>query len=175
MSKSKLRIWDAPVRVLHWLLAISIAAAWTVSGSTGPWHEYWGYAACAVIALRLAWGVIGSPYARFTQFVRGIRPTLGYARQVLSGTAPRYLGHNPLGGWMVLTLLSSVALLGVSGWLLNTELLWGYAWPVRIHSALGWLLIVLIALHVAGVLLASWQHRENLIAAMLSGDKDAPQ
>ena len=74
---------------------------------------------------------------------------------------------------MVLALLLCVALLGLTGWALNTDLLWGYAWPVRVHQALGWTLLGLIALHLAGVLFTSWQHRENLLAAMLSGRKDA--
>ncbi|MES2258204.1 MAG: cytochrome b/b6 domain-containing protein [Pseudomonadota bacterium] len=172
MSKNKQRIWDLPVRLLHWLLVASVVAAWYTGSRIGPVHEYCGYTAAAVVALRLLWGFIGTRYARFAQFVPGARATLLYLRQVLAGTAPRYLGHNPLGGWMVLALLACVALLGGSGWLMNTDLLWGYAWPVRVHVALAWLLLGLIALHLAGVLFTSWQHRENLVGAMLTGDKD---
>lgn len=174
MSKNKpLAIWDLPLRLLHWSLVLCVGAAWLTSSDTGPQHTYWGYGAAAIVASRFLWGYTGSYYARFSQFVRNSTDTLHYLRQVLRGTAPRYLGHNPLGGWMVLALLLCVALLGITGWALNTDLLWGYAWPVRVHQALGWTLLGLIALHLGGVLLTSWQHRENLLAAMLSGRKDA--
>lgn len=170
-NKEKVKVWDLPVRLLHWLLAAGIAAAWYTSDQTGPLHEYIGYAAAAAVAARLLWNFAGSRHARFGEFVLGARPTLAYLRQVLAGTAPRYLGHNPLGGWMVVALLSCVALVAFSGWLTTTDLLWGYAWPVLIHESLAWLLVALIAAHLAGVAFTSWKHRENLVAAMLSGDK----
>ncbi|MFA9217456.1 MAG: cytochrome b/b6 domain-containing protein [Sphingomonadaceae bacterium] len=171
MSKNKQRVWDWPVRLLHWSLVGCITAAWLTRSQTGPAHEYFGYGAAAIVSLRVLWGWLGNSYARFTQFVRGGGATLAYLRLVLQGRAPRYLGHNPLGGWMVLGLLSCVALLGVTGWSLGTELLWGYAWPVNIHVTLGWLLLCMVALHLSGVIFTSWQHRENLVAAMLTGDK----
>jgi cytochrome b len=159
------------VRLLHWSLAACIAAAWYTSDQTGPLHEYIGYAAAAIVAARLLWGCMGSPYARFAQFVLGVQPTLAYARKVVRGDAPRYLGHNPLGGWMVLALLACVALVAFSGWLTTTDLLWGYAWPVLIHETLAWTLVALIVLHVGGVIFTSWHQRENLVAAMITGDK----
>ncbi|WLI89942.1 cytochrome b/b6 domain-containing protein [Massilia sp. R2A-15] len=172
MKKNKLRVWDAPVRVLHWMLVLSIAGAWFTSGEIGALHEYVGYAAAAIVAARLAWGFVGNAYARFSQFVRPAAPTIGYLRGVLRGAAPRYLGHNPLGGWMVVALLACVGLVALSGSAATTDLLWGYAWPVRVHKALAWTLVGLIALHVGGVVFTSWQHRENLVAAMITGDKD---
>lgn len=173
MKKNKLRVWDLPVRLLHWLLVVSIAGAWYTSGRIGAVHEYVGYAAAAIVAARLAWGFLGNAYARFSQFVRPAAPTLGYLRGVLKGAAPRYLGHNPLGGWMVIALLACVALVALTGWAATTDLLWGYAWPVLLHTVFAWTLVGLIALHVAGVVFTSWQHRENLVAAMITGDKDA--
>lgn len=169
----KLKIWDLPVRLLHWLLVAGIAAAWITSSKTGPLHEYCGYAAATIVAARLAWNFIGNRHARFSQFVLGAKPTIAYARQVFAGTAPRYLGHNPLGGWMVVLLLSCIALVAFTGWLATTDLLWGYAWPVRIHVALAWGLVALIASHLGGVIFTSWKHRENLVAAMVTGKKAA--
>lgn len=165
------RVWDVPVRLLHWLLVLTIVGAWLTSSRIGPLHEWLGYGAAAVVGLRLLWGALGNAYARFGQFVAPPRATLRYLAQIASGRAARYLGHNPAGGAMVVALLSTVALVALSGWATTTDLLWGYAWPVRLHTALAWLLVVLIGLHVAGVLLASWQHRENLVKAMLTGRK----
>lgn len=167
----KIRIWDWPVRLLHWSLVTSIAAAWYTSDEIGPLHEYIGYAAAAIVSARLLWGFAGNAHARFGQFVLGLRPTMAYARQVADGSAPRYLGHNPLGGWMVVALLGCVALVAFSGWCLTTDLLWGYAWPVLVHEVLAWTLVALIVLHVGGVIFTSWHQRENLVAAMLTGDK----
>ena len=171
------RVWSGPVRVLHWALVASVAAAWFTSSRIGPVHEWLGYAAAAVAALRVAWGFAahGDRYARFAQFVRPARATLPYARAVLQHQAPRYIGHNPLGGWMVVGLLACVAALGVTGALYTTDWLWGYAWLANLHEALGWLLLALIALHLGGVAYTSWAHRENLVGAMVTGAKAAPQ
>lgn len=173
MKKNKQAVWDLPVRVLHWLLVLAVAAAWFTSEDTGALHQYLGYGALAIVCVRLAWHFVGNEYARFGQFVRGPAQTFFYLRTVLKGAPPRYLGHNPLGGWMVVALLSCVALLALSGWMLTTDLLWGYAWPVKLHATIAWLLLGLIALHVGGVVISSWMHRENLVAAMLTGEKVA--
>lgn len=159
------------MRLLHWLLVVSIGAAWATSDTIGPVHEWIGYAAAAIVGARLLWGFTGSTHARFGDFVAPPRTVLIYLRQIAAGSAPRHLGHNPAGGAMVLALLTCVGLVAVSGWATTTELLWGYAWPVRVHAALAWLLVGLIVFHVAGVLLASWQHRENLVKAMITGVK----
>jgi cytochrome b len=171
LKKNKQKVWDLPVRLLHWSLVLTVAMSWLTSSRTGPAHEYWGYGAGAIVCARLLWGFVGSRHARFAQFLRGIRPTLQYARAVVAQRAPRYLGHNPLGGWMVLALLACLVALTFTGWLATTDMFWGYAWLVQLHEAMGWTLLGLITLHVAGVLFTSWQHRENLIAAILSGYK----
>lgn len=168
------RIWDLPVRLLHWSLVALVAAAWFTRESRGPWHEWIGYGVAAVVILRLVWGFAGSRHARFADFVRGPGKVLPYARAVLAGRAPRYVGHNPLGGWMVLALLSTAGLLCLSGWLFTTDWLWGYAWLANTHLALAWLLIALAALHVMGVILTSRHQRENLVRAMIDGRKRAP-
>ena len=162
------------MRLLHWMLVAAVAAAWLTSSRIGPAHEYFGLATAAIVLARLAWGFTGNRHARFAQFVRPAAPVLRYLREVLGGRAARHLGHNPLGGWMVVALLSCVGWLALTGWVATTDLLWGYAWPVQLHAALAWLLAGLIALHIAGVLFTSWHQRENLVAAMVTGDKAAP-
>jgi cytochrome b len=174
VSKNKRQpVWDLAVRCLHWMLVASVAAAWITSSRPGAAHEYVGYGAAAIVALRLVWGFAGSRYARFAQFVRPPAQTLRYMREVTKARAPRHLGHNPLGGWMVLALLACLAFVTGSGWIATTDAFWGYAWPVRMHVAVAWTLVLLVVLHVAGVALTSWQHRENLVGAMITGEKDA--
>lgn len=174
-----IKVWDRLVRSLHWLLAAAMVTAWT----SGHWQPSWfdevhhgaGYVVAAVVLVRLAWGVVGGRYARLRQFVRGPRPTLAYARQLRAGAEPRYIGHNPLGGWMVLALLLVSAALSLTGYLYTTEWLWGYEWLENLHAALAWVVMVLVIGHLTGVVFTCWRHRENLVAAMISGRKRAAQ
>ena len=174
---SEVRVWDPVVRVAHWVLVASILAAWVTSelklDAAKQAHEWAGYVALAVIALRVAWGWIGPCYARFSQFVRAPAQTLAYARAVAAFAEPRYLGHNPLGGWMVVALLVAAAAAGLSGWLSVTDRFWGVAWVQDLHDALANALFALVGLHVAGVVYTSLRHRENLVRAMLTGRKHA--
>lgn len=164
-------VWDALARVLHWSLALTVATAWLTRHSPGRWHEWLGYATLAIVAIRVAWGFIGTGHARFADFVRPARTTAAYARAVLVGNEPRFLGHNPLGGWMVVALLALVALVGVTGWLYTTDRYWGVAWVETLHARLSDMLLAFVALHVAGVIVTSIRHRENLVASMVHGRK----
>lgn len=171
-----IKVWDRLVRLLHLALVASVVMAWISTLGLGlvKAHEPAGYIALGVVALRIVWGFSGSRYARFSQFVRGKREVLHYAGQLQAGNEPRYIGHNPLGGWMVLLLLSLVVSLGLTGWLYTTDYFWGMAWLDTLHHALAWALLVLVALHLAGVVFTSLRHRENLVAAMFSGRKAPP-
>ena len=168
------KVWDLPVRLLHWALVAAVATAWLSTRGFFLAHEPAGYAALVIVIVRLVWGIVGSRYARFSQFVRAPIWTMDYAAQLWAGREPRYLGHNPLGGWMVLALLGCVASLGMTGGLYTTDLFWGMAWLDQVHGALAWLLLALAALHVAGVSFTSWRHRENLARAMVTGNKAPP-
>lgn len=171
---TRVRVWSAGVRVLHWSLVVGVAAAWATGSSTSLWHEVLGYALGALVLLRVGLGLHGGRYTRFSHFVRGPRATGAYLRAARAGHAPRHLGHNPLGGWMILTLLAAVALLTITGALYTTDWLWGYAWLANLHEALAWGLLALIVLHVAGAVFTGRRHGENLVRAMLDGRKRAP-
>lgn len=168
-----IKVWDPLVRIGHWTLVAGIALAW-ITREAGPWHEWIGYLVLAVVAVRIVWGVIGTRYARFTQFIRSPAYTIGYGKQILTHSEPRHIGHNPLGGWMIVTLLITVALVGASGWLYTTDRFWGVEWVEEVHEALADFMLVLVALHIGGVVFSSLRHHENLVRAMLSGRKRAP-
>jgi len=170
-TRRMIPVWDAALRLLHWSLVLSVAAAWLTRHSRGEWHEWLGYAALAVVAARVAYGFFGTGYTRFSDFVRPAAETAAYARAVLAGREARYIGHNPLGGWMVVALLAMVALVGFTGWLYTTDRYWGVEWVEELHETLSNILFAFVALHIAGVMFASWKHRENLVAAMLHGHK----
>jgi cytochrome b len=168
-------VWDPLVRVMHWCLVATVLLSWITKEGGGKWHEWLGYAASAIVVVRVAWGVIGSRYARFSHFVRRPRVTLHYGARVLHGTAPRHIGHNPLGGWMTVALLIAVGLTGLTGWLYTTPQYWGVEWMEDTHNAMAIAVLLLAAMHVAGVIATSLTHRENLVAAMIHGRKRAAQ
>lgn len=173
-----MKVWDRFVRIAHWTLVTCVLTAWLTGElkieSAQPLHEWLGYAALAVIAARLAWGFIGSRYARFAQFIAGPARTVAYARSVVRGREPRYLGHNPLGGWMIVLLLATAGAASLTGWMSISDRYWGVAWVQETHEVFSNVLIALAGVHVAGVVYTSLHHRENLVAAMWTGIKRPP-
>jgi cytochrome b len=167
-------VWDPVVRVLHWSLAATVAAAWLTRHGGGALHEWLGYASAALLALRLAWGLAGPRRARFASFVRPPSATLAYARSVFAHCEPRYLGHNPLGAWMIVALIAAIAAVDLTGWLYTTDRFWGVEWVENLHEAISSALLALVVVHVAGVAFSSRRHGENLAAAMIHGRKRAP-
>lgn len=177
-------IWDLPTRLFHWALAFSFAGAWLTSESD-PWlavHVFLGYLMLGLVSFRLLWGVIGSPYARFRTFWFGPRAALAYLRQLLRGQAARHIGHNPAGSLAIYLLLLFTVAIGVSGILtLGGEEQHGLAaaWlnvaqgqqMKTLHEAAAIGMLLLVLCHVAGVLVESWLHRENLVRSMLTGQK----
>ena len=168
------KVWDPLVRIGHWALVLCVAAAWITSEGGHVWHERLGYATLAIVAVRAFWGFVGPRYARFAQFVRAPSVTLAYASKALAGAQPRHIGHNPLGGRMIVALIVCVILTGASGWLFTTDAFWGVEWVEEVHEFFANALLALAGLHIAGVVFVSVRHGENLAAAMLSGKKRAP-
>jgi cytochrome b len=167
------RVWDAFVRISHWSLVASFALAWISGDDWKTLHLWAGYAAAALIATRLVWGLVGTHYARFSQFVRSPLVVARYLRDVATGREARYLGHNPAGGVMIVALLTTLIGLSVSGWLLTTDAFWGSEVMENIHETLANLVLVLVGLHIAGVMWANFRHHENLVCSMFTGKKRA--
>ena len=169
------KIWDPLVRLFHWSLVTSFAIAWISADEWKDLHHWAGYAAGALVAFRLVWGLIGPRYARFTQFVKPPATVVAYLRDTLKGRELRHLGHNPAGGLMILALLSTMSIVGFTGWLSTTNTSsWGVEWMEDTHEILANVLLGLVGLHVLGVAVTSLRHRENLIRAMWTGRKRAP-
>ncbi|MER8693094.1 cytochrome b/b6 domain-containing protein [Mesorhizobium opportunistum] len=165
------RVWDRVVRGFHWALVLSFVTAWLTSHSSEDIHHWAGYAAAALVSMRLLWGVIGTPYARFTQFLRDPATVVQYLLAILSGREARYIGHNPAGGAMVIVLIAAMALTALTGWLMATDAFFGVSWVEAAHSLAAHGLLLLVLLHIGGVVLASFRHRENLVRAMVTGQK----
>ncbi|WP_348647077.1 cytochrome b/b6 domain-containing protein [Mesorhizobium sp. NZP2077] len=170
-SPEMVRVWDRVVRSFHWALVLSFVIAWLTSHSSEIIHHWAGYAAAALVAMRLLWGFVGTPYARFAQFVRGPATVLRYLLAIVSGREARYIGHNPAGAAMVIVLIGTMGSTALTGWLMTTDAYFGVTWVEAAHSLAAHSLLVLVLFHLGGVALASFRHRENLVRAMITGRK----
>lgn len=172
-DRRNVRVWDSFVRIFHWSLVGLFAFAFATGDEWETPHEYAGYAIAALVFLRVVWGFIGPAHARFADFVKGPATVLAFLRASVAMKAPRHLGHNPAGGAMVIALLTMLAVICSSGYAMTTTMFWGMDWVEEVHEIAVYATLGLIALHVAGVILASIEHGENLVHAMITGRKRA--
>jgi cytochrome b len=161
-------VWDPFVRLFHWALAASVAMSWLTAESWPSLHQQTGYFILVLLGLRLLWGFIGPPNARFRQFVRPYREVLGYLASLLERRPSHYSGHNPAGGWMIVLLLATLGVTALSGWSLGLSL---HNWE-DLHEGAANAVLALVAVHLGGVVIASLLHRENLVRSMFSGRKN---
>lgn len=202
-ANGKVRVWDPLVRVFHWGLVAAFATAWLTAEEVQPVHEFAGYTVAGLVAFRLIWGLVGSRHARFARFLKGPAATLAYLGDMTRGRERRYLGHNPAGAAMIVALLVTLSGTAFTGWLMAEPervamlpampAIVAPAWAdddgddrdhgarggaegplTEVHETLANLMLLLAALHVGGVVLASFRHHENLARAMITGDKRAP-
>lgn len=181
MQKNLIRLWDVPTRIVHWLLFVLVAAAFVTGLSGGNlmvWHGRLGLAILGLLTFRLIWGLIGSTYARFSQFVRGPGTILAYLRGQWHG-----VGHNPLGALSVLALLGLLLFQTLSGLVANDDIAFKgplYAmvstetseWLTSLHRQTIWIIGGLVGLHVCAVLFYTLAHHDNLLKPMLNGRKE---
>ena len=174
-QKNEVLVWDLPVRVFHWLLVISFAGAWLTSESEAQQmlHYAFGYAACALVLLRVIWGVVGTRYARFTQFIKGPTETAHHLKSLLkskdSTSDTGNLGHNPAGALAMLALMAMVLLIGLTGYW-NVKELYGDLME-EAHESIASITLALVLIHVAAAIVMSLIQKENLVKAMVTGKK----
>lgn len=188
MSAPTTPVWDLPVRLFHWSLLALVCFSWW-SGEQGEmwlkYHFWSGYAILTLVLFRTGWGFWGSHYARFAQFLRGPVAVLHSWRELWTARPMAVLGHNPVGGWMVIALLLGLAVQTVTGLFANDDIMWEgplYAHVSKdlsdrltgIHELNFNLLLALVAVHVAAIAWHRWRKGERLVRAMLTGEKPAP-
>ena len=173
-SPSSTLVWDWPVRVFHWLLVLCFAGAW-LSAESEHWrllHVTLGYTMAALVAFRVLWGLVGTRHARFSSFVRGPRAALAYLRSLPGPKPEHHTGHNPAGALAIVGLLGLIAITAASGWATYSDL--GGDWLEELHEIAANGLLLLVIVHLAGVVVGSLVHRENLVRSMLTGRKPVP-
>ena len=183
----KIKVWDLPVRISHWLLVTLITFQFLsvkvldegMITNVMQWHFYAGYACLAIVIFRICWGVLGTHYAKFSQFVLSPINTVRYLR----GTGlQNYVGHNPAGAYSVLILLSLILAQSISG-LFTTDDIFndGPYYGVLndffqsvanfIHHSMVYVLLGFIVLHIVAILFYKIKHKKHLTRAMITGRK----
>lgn len=201
--QKEIKVWDIGVRTFHWSLVVLFFIAYITGEDEDLIHIYSGYAVSALVIFRIVWGFIGTKYARFSNFIYGRDRVVQYARSVFTPRPLHYIGHNPLGGWMIVLVLilltitcwSGLEVYGADGHgpLAHASVIAtavadegkGHKagkspqekfWE-EIHEVFANITLSLIILHICGVIVASFIHRENLVRAMITGykkDSDSP-
>lgn len=194
----KRRVWDLPLRMFHWLLVLNIAASWYTAENGEEYlsvgdrayayieiHFFLGYLALALVAFRVIWGFVGPKHARFSNFLAGAKKLLDYAGTVLRRDARPSIGHNPLGGWMVVLMLAMVGSQAFTGLFMidNSDI-----YPAIYHGSVSGelvsifsrfhrinfdVLLWVICLHVLAILFYVFYKRQNLVQPMITGKKPA--
>ena len=198
-EKRAVLVWDIVVRVFHWSLVVSFFVAWLSEDDFETLHVYAGYLVLGLISFRLVWGLVGSRYARFSSFVCGFDKVKAYLGSIIAGKPEHYLGHNPAGGLMIVIMLITLFAVSFSGLktyategkgpLAQAEITLaspayahdderrhggkrpGHKFWEEVHELLANFMLLLVFVHVAGVVVSSLLHRENLVRAMVDGKK----
>jgi cytochrome b len=178
MPTSTNPLWDIPTRIFHWLIVCCLPIAWwSAEEERFDVHQWTGYTVLVLVISRIVWGFIGSRHSRFTDFVVGPARVLAYLR----GQGSSSVGHNPLGGWSVLLLLSLLLAQAISGLFNSDDVLFSgplYYWADSdFRDAMGVVhdvafngLLALVCLHVVAVLYHQLKLKEKLLQAMLRGN-----
>ncbi len=197
--KKQIRVWDPLVRVFHWCLVVAFCIAYLSGDEENDMHLYAGYVVFALIGFRILWGLIGTRFARFSNFVYSPGSVIKYIKDAILGRPKHYLGHNPAGGAMVIALLLSLVVVTYSG--LKVYAIEEGAGPLaqqavdvsfiksafagenkheeheeeefweEIHQGFANFVLFLAILHIAGVFVVGRLHGENLVKGMITGNK----
>lgn len=167
----RILVWDAPIRVFHWLMVVSFAGAWLTAESE-RWrllHVTLGYTMVGLVAFRIVWGLAGTRYARFSSFVRSPPAVIQYVTGLARGRPQRHVGHNPAGAIAIVAMLLLTWAVGATGWAEYNGT--GSEWLGELHEVVAIAMLALVAIHVVAVVASSLLHRENLTGAMVTGYK----
>ena len=170
-QKQSVLVWDFPVRVFHWLLVASFAGAWLTSESEAQQmiHYAFGYTAVALVLFRILWGLVGTRYARFSQFIKGPVETMQHIKALLTGNQHPGVGHNPAGALAMISLMLLILLIGLTGYWSVKEFLGDFMSGA--HETISNLTLVVVVIHIAAAIIMSFMQKENLVRAMVTGNK----
>jgi len=177
----KIRIWDLPLRLFHWLLVMAVIGSFVsvkLGGNAMIWHGRFGYLVLALIVFRLIWGFVGTHHARFAQFIKSPKVILAYLKNPTETP-----GHSPLGAISVVVLIGLFLVQALAGLFASDDISFdgplakfvASTWVellTSFHRLNEWVLLALVAVHIGAILYYKYAKRINLISAMITGDKE---
>ncbi len=166
-----IRVWDLPTRIFHWSLVTSFVIAFATAESE-KWrdiHVVAGYTLAGLIAFRLLWGFVGGGYSRFAEFLPTPLKLFDYIKSLMNGKPRHYVGHNPAGAVAIFLLLGFGVVAAASGWATYQDM--GGHFMEELHEGASNGMMAIVVIHIAGVIVSSWLHHENLVLAMITGWK----
>jgi cytochrome b len=181
-------VWDLPLRLFHWLFALSIVASW-VTAELGfdwmQWHFYLGFWMIGLLSFRIIWGFIGPRHARFASFIASPPSTWRYLSNLVKGGSVRTAGHNPAGGLMVILMLLLVALQATTGLFATDDIVWSGPYNPSVSKELGRklttihhinfnLILAAVVVHLGAIAFYGLVKKQNLVVPMFTGHKPAP-
>jgi len=171
-QKQSVLVWDIPIRIFHWLLVISFAGAWLTSESEAQQmiHYAFGYSACTLVLFRIIWGIVGTRYARFSQFIKGPAETIHHIKSLLTGSQHSGPGHNPAGALVMISLMVLILLIGLTGYWSIKEFLGDLM--SEAHETIANITLAVVVIHVGAAIIMSFLQKENLVKSMVSGKKE---
>lgn len=169
----RILVWDVPTRVFHWLLVLSFGGAYLTAESERyrDIHVVLGYTLLGLIGFRLLWGFFGTRYAQFRSFLFKPGEIVAYLQSLFRGKPAHYVGHNPAGSMAIWLLLGLGILAGVTGVMLFQDI--GGEALEELHEFASNAMLAIVVIHIAGVVVSSVLHRENLVRSMITGFKSA--
>ncbi len=169
------RVYDLPTRIFHWLFAASFLTAFAIANTVDDdsvvfsYHMIAGLVMCFVILWRIIWGVIGSRYARFSDFSLKPDELIGYLKGVFSGNTRRWAGHNPASSWAAVLMMVLGVGLGVTGYLMASGR--GGESLEDIHELLANAFIITVLAHIAGIIIHTLKYNAAIGKSMVTGEK----
>ena len=179
----RIRVWDLPLRIFHWLLVaavVTVFIAAKVGGNAMVWHGRAGLLIIGLLVFRIVWGLVGTTHARFASFVRGPATIRAYLKGEWLGP-----GHNPVGALSVLAMLGLLSVQAATGLFANDDVAFeGYLYPLvsaaaseritGVHKLLEPVLILLVLLHLGAIAFYTRIKKESLVLPMITGGKEVP-
>lgn len=180
----KVRVWDLPTRVFHWLFVLSFITAFVTNGDARylDTHVFAGYLFATLLLFRIVWGLVGSYYARFVNFRFSLSAAFQYLKSLIAHRPRHFTGHNPAGSIAIYLMLSVSVLVVLSGLIVYGGVeQHGILYPAMsfeqgvaaqpYHELFAWSMLAIVVIHISGVLIESVALRESLVRTMLSGYK----
>jgi cytochrome b len=164
-------VWDWPLRLWHWTLALFVLIAWFTPNKYDSLHRFAGYIVIGLLVFRVGWGFVGTRHSRFRTLRARLRAAPAYLWGLRHGVTGRYMGLNPAGAAMMVALLSLLTISTITGAMEVTVSFFGVWWVEDTHAYSSDAVMILVLLHVLGTILMSVLLRENLIWAMFTGRK----